>query len=467
MHLPSSFLGRWSAALLLVSALMGTAPVSGEEPLPKDLRTRTFGSDWPQFLGPHRDSKSPEVGIRTDWEGEPGLPIVWQRSLGNGYGMPTISRGRLFQADRVGDRVRLSCLRSETGEELWTAEYPTSYEDLYGYENGPRCSPIVDGERVYLLGVEGKLLCYLVEDGSLEWQRDLVEEFGVVQNFFGVGGTPIIEGDLLIAMVGGSPEGSPSISSGDVEPNGTAVVAFDKYSGKTKYKLGDDLASYASPQVVTIGDRRWGFVFARGGLIGFEPTTGTQDFYFPWRARVLESVNASTPVVVGNQVFISETYGPGSALLEVEPGGYEVVWQDELRSRDKAMQTHWNTAVEHEGYLYGSSGRHTSNADLRCIDWKTGEVQWSVPRLTRCSLLYADGHLLCQTEYGPLLLIEATPEKYNAVAMLRLDEMRGDDGDRLLRYPCWSAPVLSHGLLYVRGDDRLVCFELIPPPKAN
>ncbi|MCL6549156.1 MAG: NAD-dependent epimerase/dehydratase family protein, partial [Alicyclobacillus sp.] len=127
--------------------------------------------------------------------------------------------------------------------------------------------------------------------------------------------------------------------------------------------VGEELASYATPQLATIDGRRWCFVFARGGLLGLDPIQGTIDFHYPWRSRLRDSVNASTPVVVGNEVFISETYGPGSSLLRVRPGGYEVVWRDPP-GRDKAMLLHWNTPIFHEGYLYGSSGRHASDAEL-------------------------------------------------------------------------------------------------------
>ena len=107
--------------------------------------------------------------------------------------------------------------------------------------------------------------------------------------------------------------------------------------------------------------------------------SGTLDFHFPWRASILESVNAGNPVVVDDQVFISETYGPGSALLKFRPGGYDVVWSDADRPRDKAMQAHWSTAIHRDGYLYGSSGRHDTNAELRCIELATGKVVWSEP----------------------------------------------------------------------------------------
>jgi hypothetical protein len=165
-------------------------------------------------------------------------------------------------------------------------------------------------------------------------------------------------------------------------------------------------------------------------------------------------------VVVADQVFISETYGPGSSLIRVRPGGYDVVWKDSPHIRDpKAMQTHWNTPVHHGGYLYGSSGRHTPQAELRCIELATGKVRWSEPGLTRSSLLYVDGHFICLTEYGDLILLRANPDKYDEVARVRLEDPKTNRD--LLQYPCWAAPILSHGLLYVRGKDRLVCLELI------
>ncbi|HQU47047.1 MAG TPA: PQQ-like beta-propeller repeat protein, partial [Pirellulales bacterium] len=430
-------------------------------PVP-DLRTRREGDDWPQFLGKTADSKSRETGIRTEWPKE-GPPLVWHKRVGDGYGMPTISRGRLFQFARVEGQMRLTCMKSETGEELWKFEYTSDYQDLYNYDNGPRCSPVVDDDRVYLFGVEGMLHCLRVTDGKPLWKLDTAKKFGVIQNFFGVGSTPVIDGNLLIVQVGGSPPESQDVPPGQldlVKPNGTGVVAFDKYTGKVKYTLGDELASYAGPKLATIDGRRWCFVFARGGLLGFNPQTGKLDFHCPWRASVLESVNASNPVVVGDLVFISETYGPGSSLLRVKPGDYEVVWSDEERRRDKSMQTHWNTPVHHEGYLYGSSGRHTENAELRCIELATGKVMWSQPELGRSSLLYVDGHFVCLTEHGLVLLLKATPEKFDLVASTILpvkhaagaaesadfaqpQSLRGPP--RLLQYPAWAAPILSHG----------------------
>ena len=422
------------------------------------------GVDWPRFLGPAGNSKSPERGILTDW-GPCGPPVVWDRPLGTGYGIGSVAGARFFQFDRYGDQARLTCLDSRTGELLWKFEYRTDYVDLLSYNNGPRSSPVVDGGLVYVFGAEGMLHCVRAEDGTPVWKVDTAERFGVVQNFFGVGSTPVVEGDLLIVMVGGSPPEGQDLGRFNLHRatgNGTGIVAFDKRTGKVKYTITDELASYSTPQLATIGARRWCFVFARGGLVGFDPASGEVDFHYPWRARLRDSVNASTPVVVGDEVFISEAYGPGSALLRVRPGGYELVWRDPP-GRRKAMQTHWNTPIYHEGYLYGSSGRYSGQAELRCIEWNTGKVTWSKRGLRLASLLYVDGHFVCLSEDGTLRLIQAAPKEYVQVAEAVVRE--NPAGPKLIQRPAWAAPILSHGLLYVRGDDRLVCMRLIPAEK--
>ncbi len=481
-------------AALAVLAVTGVA-AAGDDALPPDLRTRADGIDWPGFLGPNRDSKSPETGIRTDWTSDPP-PLLWHQELGEGYAAPSVARGRLFYFTRVRDRARLVAVRSDTGEELWRSEYSTDYEDYYGYDGGPRTAPLVDGARVYSVGAAGVLRCHRVLDGAVLWELDTHAKYGVRQNFFGVASSPWIEDDLLIVAVGGSPAGAPNIHSGRVEPNGTALVAFDKRTGEERYRLGDDLASYASPVVVDFGRKRRGFHFARFGLILFDPKDGRTIDGFAWRARRLTSVNAANPVVVGNQVLLTESYEKGAVLLEYGGGaesgrggadsggggadkrdsgadkggggpesgesGFRPVWQD--GPRNQAIAAHWNTPVHHEGVVYVSSGEKSPNAELRAVDWATGEVRWSQPRLARTQLLHVDGHLVVHSEVGDLLLVRARPESYQQVGHLRL---RGDVDGRtvdLLRYPAWAAPVLAHGVLYLRGRGRLAALELIPPP---
>ena len=201
----------------------------------------------------------------------------------------------------------------------------------------------------------------------------------------------------------------------------SGVVAFDKLTGAVRYQTSDELASYAGPTLATIHGRPWCFVFARGGLLALNPKDGKIDFHFPWRASILESVNASNPIVVDDLVLVSETYGPGCAVLQVKPDGYDVVWSDKDNRRDKRLQTHWNTPIHVDGYVYGSSGRHPENAELRCVELRTGKVMWSQPGLSRSSLLYVDGHFVLLSEGGDLLLVKVNPEKFEPVALAQLE----------------------------------------------
>lgn len=424
------------------------------------------GTDWPRFLGPTGDSKSTEKGIIAPWP-EEGLPILWHKKVGDGYAMPSIADGKLYHFDRERDEARVTCMDAVTGKQIWQFKYETNYRDQYNYSGGPRCYPILDGDRVYTYGPDGQLHCLDTKKGKPIWDVDTTKKYGVIQNFFGVGSTPVIEGNLLIAQVGGSPKGSEEEDFARLKGNGSAVVAFNKMTGKEVWKASKELASYAGPVLATINKKRWCFVFARGGLLGLDPKNGKIEFHFPWRARAFESVNASTPVVVDDKIFISETYGPGSAFLKIEDGKPKVIWDDKANFRKKAMQCHWSTPIHIDGYLYGCSKRHEEEAELRCIELKTGKVMWSKPGLSRTSLLHIDGHLICLGERGIVRLLKVNPNRYEEISTMTIREpdakgVQKLDGTILLEYPCWAAPLVSHGLMYVKGQGHLVCLQLIP-----
>lgn len=423
------------------------------------LITKAQALDWPDFLGPDRNGKSQERIKLTPWDTN-GPKILWVKEIGTSYGAPTVVNGYVYVFSRYGDMARLSCLEATTGDEVWKYEYPTDYEDMYGYNNGPRCCPVVDEERVYVFGVEGELHCVNTRTGKYVWKVDTSQMFNVVQNFFGVASAPAVEGELLIVQIGGSPPGTPKDiwdSHGKPKPNGNGIVAFNKHTGKVIYQIADELASYASPIFSNIDGRRWGFAFLRGGLVGFEPKSGQIDFHYPWRSSKIESVNASCPVIIGDLVFISESYGIGSSVIKVRPGGYSIVWADKKNSRGKSMELHWNTAIQHDGFLYGSSGRHAGGADLRCVDIQNGKVLWRKRLNERASLLWVNDYFIYLGEYGRLMLLKCTPEKFDIISQ---SVPTDNNGRQLINYPAWAAPVLSDGRLFIRGKSRLICFEL-------
>ena len=389
------------------------------------------GEDWPCFLGPRQDGISRETGILKQWPAG-GPPRVWSRRVGNSYSAPVTARGRLVVFHRVKGNETLDCLDARTGKALWSFDYPTEYEDRYGYNNGPRSSPNIDGNRVYAYGAEGTLTCLDFETGRLLWQRRANQEFRVPQGFFGAGTAPLIEEGLVLLNLGG--------------PDGAGVVAFDKLTGKTVWKASSDGASYSTPITRTINGKRLAVFFTQAGLLALDVKTGAEAYRFPFRSKLYESVNAASPVVVDDIVFLSATYGVGSVALRMGSGGLEPLWQNRT-----AMQNHWATSIYWQGFLYGMDGRHESGSNLRCIEFKTGTVKWSAEGLGRASFIMVDGHLIALGERGDLALIEVNQEKY-------IEKARA----RVLDYPCWTPPVLSHGLLYVRNENLLTCLDLNP-----
>jgi len=414
------------------------------------------GGDWPTILGPTRDGVSPEKGIIAPWPKE-GLKKLWDCELGIGFAPPVVAQGRLFHFDRFGDNSRLTCRAARTGKVLWKFEYPMEYEDRYGYDPGPRACPMVDGDRVYIHGVEGMIHCLKTEDGKELWKLDTKAKYHFLQNFFGVGSVPVVDGDLLIVPVGGSEKGPRPVDFRDVKPNGTGFVALDKFTGKVKYETGDELASYSSPIIAQVDGQRTALYFARGGLVGFDPQTGKNRFRFPWRAKVEESVNAANPVVVRTKILLTECYGPGAAFIDLKDGKPREIWTDADKDRfDRSLACHWNTPIHVNGFVYGCSGRESNEAETRCVELATGEVKWSRKKTLRCTFLGVDDHLISLGEDGTLTLIKVNPQKYEAISRYEVAD---------IVYPCWAPPVLSDGILYVRGKGKLVALELIPGKK--
>ena len=411
------------------------------------------GSDWATFLGPTRDGKSSETELNMDWFTTPPK-LLWHQKVGEGFAAPSISNGRLMLYHRVrnlgGEQrflERISCLQSETGEKVWEKDFPTDYEDLNGYGDGPRSAPVIDGNQMYLLSPEGILRCLQVVDGELVWEVNLKLEYKCDLVNYGVGTTPIVYGNRLIVIVGGQSTEKNAFES--------SIVALDKMTGVFHYGLGKSAASYATPVICNAHDRPWCFAFTREGLTSFNPDSGKKDFDFPWRSNIAGCVNAATPVVVEERVFISEAYSIGGVKLQFSEAGFAPVWQDSKQQRNKIFEAHWATPIYHEGHLYGCSGRHASGAMLKCISWDSGATVWQKKIPDRSSLTYVDGHFLSLGEGGALFLFEASSTGYQVKGVL------GKRNSKVVpSYPAWGAPVIAKGLMYLKGKQELICYDL-------
>lgn len=440
----------------------------------RTLSPQASWSDWPYFLGPTRNGISPETGLRQDFgppaSGQAGPLLVWALSKGQSYSAPSVKGRRLVYCHRVGNAEMIECLDAETGDLFWSTNYPTSYVDRYGYLNGPRATPTIDGDRVYVLGAQGVLTCLDLKSGQQYWQRALAAEFDLDQGFFGFCTSPLIEADLLILNLG----------------RDHTVAAFDKLTGKLRWSSGNQWGrSYATPVAATMFGKRLLFVFAGGmtkppvgGLLGLDARTGRIRFHFPWRSRRYFSANASSPVVSGNQVFVSSSYDIEGALLEIKPDlTHQVVYQG------KSFGSHWMTPILYQGHLYGFA-----NSRLTCMEWTSGKRLWRqtirLPgRDSRGgsrdlgtgrgadqyreppgrrgfgigSLIQVDGRFLCLGETGLLAWLDLSPQGCRILAARRL--FNADQ--------TWTAPVISRGLLYVtqnlpdqKTPPRLLCYDL-------
>jgi outer membrane protein assembly factor BamB len=461
----------WVVAIVLLPSVgwsqLGTTTTQQVE----EKKTTRIESEesWPRFLGNGFDGSIEQPRVSLDWDKPP--VVAWSIEVGDGYGIGTVSNGKFFQLDahrqfdavtsRLVSRERLRCFDFASGDEIWSKINAFQYSDLLGYEDGPRTSPTIIGDRVITYGVTGLLKCRDVNDGKEIWSVDTSSAYGVVQNFFGVGSSPLVLHGKVIVMVGGSPPEDQDVAPMQLDRvthNGTAVVAFDLEDGRELWKTGDDLASYSSPRPIDIDDKDYVLVFARTGLLLVDPEQGKTEWQFEHRASIRDSVNAMVPVVSGDEVFISECYEMGSALLQVSKVQPRVVWKDPPRDRRRqAMRSHWATPVLVDGFLYGCSGRNAPDSDLRCISWKTGEVQWVDARRTRSSVARFGDCLVLLEERGLMQILQVNSKQFKVVAEWDLSQ---DEGKRLgIKYPCWAAPAIVGDRILVRGTDKILCLE--------
>lgn len=440
---------------------------------PKALPAGAITSHWPRFLGPHDRAESPETKLSHDLSGE-GFKKIWEVRKGTGYACPAIAEGKLVLFHRVEDRETIECLDPETGKRFWSFSYAVVYTDRYGYSNGPRASPVIDGARVYTFGVTSVLTCLDLSAGKVVWQRDCAKEDGIPQYFFGTGATPLVQGEVLVVDLGGK--------------NGKDIGGFDKKSGAVKWfaKTGWE-QSYASPIPAVLRGKNRVFVFqggegeedthSTGGLVCLDPLSGKVDDTFFWRAPRYTSVNASSPVLCGeNRLFISQAYidsdapSNGGVMLEVSTDlKMKALWKDEH------IACHWMTPVFHDGHLYAFSGEKDRQCELVCYEAATGTCKWrdkiehevkmadgrslSVG-LLRGSLLRVDDSFLALGEWGTLCWLDLSPAGCVKKSCTQLFTAP---------YGAWTLPAISRGLLYVCQNEedritgqsrRLICYDL-------
>lgn len=444
--------------------------------------------DWPWFLGPAHTGESSETSLNLDWT-KSAPPAIWKQSIGTGYSAPSVLGDKIVVHHRVQDQEIVSCRSAKDGVEIWQHAYPSSFQDPYGYNNGPRCSPVLTTEHCFTLGADGVLVCVSMADGKVVWEKDLRKEFTLPEWFFGVGCSPILDGDRLIVLVGGQPDAGVvafNAADGKVLWQSVGKKTWDGATtdeGDTYKWTGDEMVvSYSSPVIAEIHGKRHLLCLMRQGLVSLNPEDGSQNFSYWFRARVHESVNAARPVVIEDSIFLSAAYQVGSALLKVNPDGnsYKEVWRDR-----KNLHCHWSTPIYADGCVYGFSGRHENEGELRCLQVSDGKVLWTstgfagdlselardrttgniieaksgkvipYPFFGRGSKIRVGDRFIVLGERGTISIVEVNKKKFVEHGRFSMAE---------IDYPAWAAPVLSSGQLYLRSEKWLVRIDLGTKP---
>jgi len=393
------------------------------------LTAVTLAQDWPQFLGPTRTGLYAGAPLNESW-GPEGPKVIWRKAIGAGFAGPVVVQGRVLVFHRLANQETLDALDARTGTAQWRYAYPTAYRDDFGFDEGPRAVPVVADGVVFTFGAEGQLHAVDLAKGTRLWSVDTMQRFEVPKGFFGSAGSPLVENGRVLANVGGPKAG---------------IVAFEAKSGKVLWTATAAGASYSSPAGATINGRRYAVFLTRAGLVGLDPATGQVLFERAWRARMAASVNAATPVVVGDLIFISAQYGPGAGVLRLEGSTLTPLW-----TSDEALSNHYATSVHRDGILYGFHGRQEFGQSFRAVELRTGKVRWSEDRFGAGTVILAGDRLLILRENGELVLAAASPDGFKPVAR-----------SKILTGTVRAYPALSDGFLFARNvDDTLMAVDL-------
>ena len=425
--------------------------------------------NWSKFLGEQGNSTSSETGLIDRWDAS-GPTLSWSLPVGTGYSAPSVRNGRLFVHHRKANKEIIDCLNASNGSNIWSYAYQSDFVDPFGYNNGPRATPLITEDRCFTFGAEGKLLCLEASSGKRVWERDTNKEWTIPQAFFGVGSSPILHSGKLIVMVGGQPNSGVVAFAPDTGKTVWESVGLSNWQAKPMHGWPGDLkvdwktyekqASYASPVPALIHGKERILCLMRQGLVSVDPSSGSVDDSFWFRARVNESVNASNPILFENGIFISSAYyRSGSVMLDVDSKDRRFT----ERWRSPEIETHWMTPVVLNGVMYAFSGRNEPDARLKCFDLRSSKLLWSqdeswqkhssepITKYGRGSILSVDGKLILLGETGLLGIYKPNSSTPTEVCRYK---------PPMLNYPCWTAPVLSEGHLFLRSEEALACYDL-------
>jgi hypothetical protein len=420
-----------------INIVSGTEELSGESSgIPEVVGVGTdslqFGeSDWISWYGPDGDRIAREKDLQTDWS--KGLNKIWEVDFlcqGSGsasWSAPVIQGNRLVVCGRDTGQDLILCLNPNDGTLIWYQSYVAKTKKTHG--SGPRATPYIDGERVYTFGRGGDLGCWRLFDGEALWRKNVTDEGGESPTW-GYSSSPLVIGNLVLVQGGGD----------------CRTIAYDKITGDVVWKSGSGFAGYAALSKIDIDGNQTVLAFHGTGLAAVTADEGTELWNENWTTRY--NVNATSPVVTGNRVFITSGYGTGSKLLEVKSDRADSLW------RSEAFSSHHSDPYIIDGYIYGYSGNSFQNkGSFKCIDLTNGEEKWSTNDIGWGTCVLVDGYLLCSDIKGNIALVKPNPSEF--ILVTELSSALGD-----IRGPVWTTPVVSNGHLYLRFKEKLICYNI-------
>ena len=376
------------------------------------------------FRGPHHDGISTEKEWKKTWS-ESGPKQLWEAEVGIGFSSVSTSNGRVFTLGNQDNKDTLFAFDAVSGTRLWTHSYESKIGAKF-YEGGPGSTPTIDGNNVYVLSRWGDLFCLNAKDGSIHWQRQLAKEEGLRLPDWGFNGSPLAFENMLILNAGG------------------AGMAVDKTNGKTIWLSNDEEAGYSTPLPFSHDGNQYVALTSGNSFLATELKTGKRTWEIQWPTRY--GVNAADPIIVGNEVWIGSGYGKGQGLYTFNGNETKVKWTN------REMRSQQNAPVLIGDHLYGFDGDGGSRAALKCIERSTGKVAWEADEFKYGSVAAAGDQLIIMTAQGELIIAPASPSGFKPSARAKV-----------LDGKCWTVPVISNGLVYVRNSKgHLICLDLRP-----
>jgi outer membrane protein assembly factor BamB len=382
--------------------------------------TTLSAADWPNFLGPNRDSISTETGLNKNWNAQPPRELWRVPMSDDGYAGPSVANGKVFIINHAGDKDIVRALDLKTGKDIWTYTYADKSKPNYGFA---RATPTVENGKVYTVSRFGVVNCLDEKTGKPIWTKDVVKESKGEVPRWEMAWSPFIDGDKIIVQPGGS---------------GATVAALNKNTGATLWKGGgSDAPGYGTAVIATLAGKKQYLVFTAKHLIGVDAADGKLLWKVAWETKY--DVNAATPLVVGpNKVFISSNYARGCAMVTVTGNNASIAWEN------KELQCHFNSPILFGNHIYGISN------ELACLDPQTGKALWKQPGFEKGGLVIADGVIIAMDgKAGDVVMAEASPRAYRELG--RIKPLGGQS---------WTAPIIADGKLIIRNKNTLACLAL-------